>query len=419
MRSDCRVDPVAASRCDRRVVVALVQATLACLAFTGASAQRPPPPAFTVAPLPAPARLNSSAAQLTVEGDRMILSWIERGDHHATLKFAERTPAGWSDARVVIESEALVVNAADVPSVRLLPDGTLAAHWTEENRRNSEAGTLRLAWSGNGGRTWTPPVTVHDDRTQTQHAFASIVPAADGGTRLLWLDGRTTNPDAKAPRQAGNMALRARLFDKAGKPGPEAIVDDRVCECCPIAAAPTRDGVVAAFRDRSDEEVRDVFVTRFAGGRWSTPASVSRDGWTIDACPVNGPSIAARDTQVVVAWFTGAGGQGRSFAAFSRDGGRTFGEPVRIDDASSTGHVQVAWIDERSAAVSWIEFAGASQFRARRVDTRGRRSAPVTIASGVGTQTPRLASARGELVFAWAEATQGTQRVRTARASLP
>ena len=37
-----------------------------------------------------------------------------------------------------------------------------------------EASTLRLSWSKDGGRTWTPPVTPHHDGKETQHGFASL-----------------------------------------------------------------------------------------------------------------------------------------------------------------------------------------------------------------------------------------------------
>ena len=46
---------------------------------------------IAVEPVTSPAGANSSAPQLTVEGDRAILSWIERSGKQAALKFAERT----------------------------------------------------------------------------------------------------------------------------------------------------------------------------------------------------------------------------------------------------------------------------------------------------------------------------------------
>src|SRR6185436_14217279 len=82
-------------------------------------------------PLASPAGADSSAPQLTAEGNRAILSWMEREGPRATLKFAERTASGWSDARNVVAGSDLVVNAADVPSVRALAGGTLVAQWLQ------------------------------------------------------------------------------------------------------------------------------------------------------------------------------------------------------------------------------------------------------------------------------------------------
>src|SRR5438093_10927648 len=88
----------------------------------------PSPPAdrewpLTVDALASPAGAESASPQLTAEGDRVILSWMERADARATLKFAERTTSGWSAARTVASGRDLVINAADVPSVRALADG--------------------------------------------------------------------------------------------------------------------------------------------------------------------------------------------------------------------------------------------------------------------------------------------------------
>src|SRR6185436_19186156 len=220
------------------------------------------------------------------EGDRAILSWIERSGQQAALKFAERTATGWSEPRVVVSSDRLMVNSADVPSVRALPDGTLAAHWMEENGPDPEAYNLKLAWSADG-RTWSAPVAPHRDKTVSQHGFASLFPTADGGLGLVWLDGRTTHGEE------GDMQLRAALFDKSHKQLSDTVIDSRVCECCPTSVALSADGPIAAYRNRSAGEIRDIYVTRLVAGRWTMPIPVHRDNYKIEGCPVNGPSVAA------------------------------------------------------------------------------------------------------------------------------
>ena len=67
------------------------------LRATGLHSFADSPSAFTIAAVSgSPAGANSSEPQLTVQGDRVILSWLEVAGERATLKFAERTPSGWS-----------------------------------------------------------------------------------------------------------------------------------------------------------------------------------------------------------------------------------------------------------------------------------------------------------------------------------
>jgi hypothetical protein len=327
------------------------------------------------------------------------------------LKFSQRTPTGWSPVQTVVSNTRLIVNAADVPSVRSVSENALLAHWTEENGPDPEASTLMISWSKDGGRTWTPPVSPHADKSETQHGFASVFGTAANGFGVLWLDGRTTD--------TAEMALRSRLYKADGTPGAEMVVDSRVCECCPTATATTADGVVAVFRDRGQDEVRDIYLSRLSGSSWSPPVVVHKDGWKIEACPVNGPSVSAAGNQVAVAWFTVQNTQGHAWAAFSRDGGRTFGAPIRLDDQTSLGRVEISVQPDGSAAASWIEVASnVSQFRVRRIDRSGRPSPAVTIAMGTGTHHPRMALADGEMTLAWTENSRGSTRVHTARAAL-
>jgi hypothetical protein len=367
--------------------------------------------------LTSPAGANSSEPQLTSQGERVILSWLEVNGARATLKFAERTPSGWSNAQTVASGTHFFINSFDVPSVRALADGTLVAHWEERigTDEDSDASKVLLSWSKDQGHTWSTPVSPHHDGTKTEHGFVSLFQAPGAGLGLVWIDARATNPET----ESGDMSLRASVYDAAGKQLREMVVDSRVCECCSTAAAQTSEGVIVAFRNRSATEVRDIYVSRFADGRWSAPAIVHADGWMIDACPINGPSISAKGRDVAVAWFMAKNDQGRAFVAFSHDAGRTFGVPVRVDDASSLGRLGVQFLDDGSAAVIWIERTNQrSQLRARIINPAGMRSAPVTIADTEGSRYPRVMRYRDELLFSWTETGEGSSRVRTARASI-
>jgi hypothetical protein len=231
------------------------------------------------------------------------------------------------------------------------------------------------------------------------------------------------------------MSLRFARFDRNFKQLEESSVDAKVCECCPTTAAVTAEGIITAYRNRSDEEIRDNYVARFVNGTWSTPQAVFNDNWKIAACPVNGPSLAASGNAVAMSWFTVKNDQGQAYAAFSQDAGKTFGTPIRVDDGGTLGRVDLEMLPDGSALATWIEFAdqpvapkpsgagGRAQFRVRRIERNGTRSAPVTIAGIAGSRAsgyPRAAIANGEVIFAWTESTDGGGlQVRTAAAKHP
>src|SRR4029450_13268739 len=87
--------------------------------------------------------------------------WAHGGVGQAMLKMSERTPTGWSSPRSVVSGADLVVNAADVPSVMALADGSLAAAWIQENGPDPEAYNLKVAWSKDGGANWSAPASRH------------------------------------------------------------------------------------------------------------------------------------------------------------------------------------------------------------------------------------------------------------------
>ena len=244
---------------------------------------------------------------------------------------------------------------------------------------------------------------------------------AGQGLGAVWLDGRQMKEAAHDGMDAGSMNVRVAMFAPDGTQASETMIDDRVCECCPLATAVTADGPIVAYRNRTTDEIRDIYVSRMVGGRWTEPRAVHNDNWQIAACPVNGPALSANGRNVAIAWFTAVGNEGHVYAAFSSDSGATFGPPVRIDDVGAVGRVDVDLLGEGSAAVTWIEFAEQrSEFRIRRADRAGTRSASMAvsaIAAGRSSGYPRMARRGNELLFAWVEAGD-KPRVRTAAAQL-
>ena len=387
-----------------------------------AAAQAPQPWTLKIQPLQLAAERGSNGPQLSVSKKGVALvSWLESGEEGATLKFAERAASGWTAAVKVASGEDWFVTEADTPSVLRLSNGTVVADWMQSSSDEFEASNLRLTYSKDGGKTWAKSFLPHHDGTITQHAFATLFERPDGALGLVWLDGRLTVKD----REKGPMTVRYGAYDAEWKQISDRALDAKVCDCCTTSVATTTDGPIVVYRDRTDSEIRDIYISRNEKGVWTPGKAIHNDGWRIEACPINGPAVSARGRDVVVAWFTALKDQGQAWVAFSNDAGRTFGNPVRLDDASSLGKVDVEMLDDGSAVATWVEFANQrSSFRLRHIDRSGMKSAPITIAGAAGGRiggVPRLVRAGDELVFAWVETPEsgGIGAVRTAAATLP
>jgi hypothetical protein len=398
---------------------------VACLAIGRAQERSASSWTSAVDPLPSPAAANSAQPQLSSSARGIILSWVERDGDNAALRFAERAATGWSAPRTVASGRDWFVNWADVPSVARLANGTLVGHWLQKSGSDTYAYDVRLSHSEDDGKTWSASFLPHSDGTKTEHGFASLFQMPGSGLGLVWLDGRAMKPQAghgAHDEPSGPMSVRFATFDENWKQTAEIAVDSRVCECCPTTAAVTSDGPIVAFRNRTEDEVRDIYVSRLENGKWTDPKPVHEDSWKINACPVNGPMLSARGRNVVLAWFNAKDDQGRAFAAFSQDAGRSFGAPIRLDDVGALGRVDVELVGDGSAIASWIEFADQrAQFRVRRIERSGARSQSVTVSSLSGSRAsgyPRIAASGDDAVFAWTENAQSGSRVQTAVARL-
>ena len=366
----------------------------------------PAPATLTLATLPVPAPSGASLPQLTTSSHGAILSWVEQTGGTASLRFAERRGNSWSPAQTAASGSDWFISDADVPTVQRLADGTLVAAWYRSTNVQLEAYDTWLAYSKDDGTTWSKPFKPYKDTTKTQHGFATLFDQPGGGLGLVWLDAREWELNQDAP-DGGAVMLRSASFDSAWKQTSEQLANLRVCDCCQTSVTTTTDGIVAAFRDRSDKEIRDIAISRLENGKWTEAQTVHQDNWEIDSCPVNGPAVSASGRSIAVAWFTAASGQGHAYAAFSPDAGRTWGPPIRLDEQTSTGRVDIEMIDQTTAVASWVEFANQqAQFKARRISTSSPPSAATAVQGTAGARVsgfPRMTRQGDELLLVWTE----------------
>lgn len=388
---------------------------------TGPGLELPPP-----TPIDVPARAGAALPHVADAGSGALLSWVEPADSGHALRFAEWNGSAWTQPRTVSMGSNWFVNWADFPSVVAI-DGNLAAHWLQRSGGGTYAYDVLVSRSTDGGETWSEPIRPHSDGTPTEHGFVSMFPA-DGGLGIVWLDGRRFAASDTAPA-TNEMTVRFAILRGDGDPTASAspsvtaehVLDERACDCCQTAVAMTSRGPLIAWRDRSEREVRDISVARLTDGEWSAPRTVHADGWTIDACPVNGPQADALGDDLAVAWFTAANDTPRVHVAFSDDSGETFSAPVRVDRGNPVGRVDVLLLDAERALVLWLERTGeGGEVTARIVTRDGRAGPPRAMAQTVAQRPsgfPRMGRYGRGVLLAWTEPGDSS-RVRAATLDL-
>lgn len=390
---------------------------LLAILLSGSTHSRPAPERFgAVRALPSPAGRGSAEPNLASGGGKVYLSWIEMArDSGHMLRFAVLQGNKFTPARTIASGPkgSWFVNWADFPSL-LVNNQHIVAHWLERTGTGRYAYAVRVSRSRDGGRSWGPVVTPHRDTTQSEHGFVSLFNVGKE-VGIAWLDGRkhaTAKDEAHAEMSVRFTTLNARDGVTADR-----VIDERACDCCQTSAAITARGPVLVYRDRSAREVRDIAFVRYQNGAWSAPRLVHADNWVIAACPVNGPSVSARGNDVAVAWFTAANEQARVHVAFSRDAGDRFKAPIRVDDGNPAGRVDVQYLNDKSALVSWLERSGnRAEVRVRRVYEDGRRSESKTVVTSTAERAsgfPHMIWRGKDVVFAWTEPGRPAQ-VKTA-----
>jgi hypothetical protein len=365
--------------------------------------------------LASPAAAHSGEPNLYATADgRVFFSWIEKlGDNLHALKFAVLKQGQWSVPRTVAEGKNWFVNWADFPSLIELKDGSLLAHWLVKSDARTFAYNVNLSRSNDGGKTWSKPLVPHKDGTLTEHGFVSLLPLDKGRAGLVWLDGRNFTVKEGGQGHSGHgaltdeMTLRYAAIDAEAKLFDEAQIDGRVCDCCQTSAAVTGEGLIVAYRDRTDKEVRDISILRRVKGKWMPPQVLHEDGWQINGCPVNGPSVASAGKNVVVAWFTAAQDLPQVKVAFSNDAGATFRQAVRVDDGKPLGRVEAVMLPDHSALVVWLERTEkGAEIKVRRVQANAAKGQSFRVAEGNVARAsgfPQIAVTKNEVIFAWTQ----------------
>lgn len=364
-----------------------------------------------------PAGANSAEPFLFTDQDNTIyLSWIEKNDGKSTFKLSTLEDGNWSEPMVIATGTTWFVNWADYPMIAT-NGKQFVAHFLDKSGESTYAYDVKLTTSNDNGKSWIEPVVLNDDKKQAEHGFVTLLPYKDNFF-VTWLDGRNTATEGMEGMKGheghhGNMSLRAAIIDNNGNKISEWELDNKTCDCCQTSAAITANGPVVVYRDRSDEEIRDMSIVRLIDGQWTAPKAIHDDNWKIAGCPVNGPRIAADGNNLVTAWFSIASDTAKVNVVFSTDGGSTFGKPIRVDEGKAIGRVDIVLLDDRSAVVSWME---GTEIKAAKVYSNGKKEPSMTVASSSESRSsgfPQMTKSGDRLIFAWTDDKEKNIKIAT------
>ncbi len=310
------------------------------------------------------------------------------------------------------EGEAIAADGESRPKIAFTNDGGLLVTWAKPLPR-AYSGEIRLARSDNGGRSFTPPITVHRDRSEITHRFESLAVGKDGRVTVAWIDKRDQEA-AKAGKQAyAGAAIYAAVSDDGGRSfKPEVKVADHSCECCRTTVAHDTDGTPLVFwRHVFAPNERDHALARLKPD--GTPEAIQRatfERWKIDACPHHGPSLAVDEqgTRHAV-WFNQKNGTGHVF--YGRLVNRGNGIEVqgqRTVGGERAAHADLAVAGER-LAIAWKEFDGErTRLRALVSANRGQTFTEQEVDATDGASDQPRVLVRGDALYTfWRTAKEG------------
>ena len=288
---------------------------------------------------------------------------------------------------------------------------------------------VHLSLSSDAGADWDTTFIPHTDGVAAEHGFVSLLPTPQGWF-ATWLDGRNTKTPSEDEHQAeddhghsqgGPMTVRAATFDFHGAKQEEWELDARVCDCCQTAAAMTDQGLVVVYRDRSEDEVRDMSIVRLVEGSWTAPTPIHTDGWNIAGCPVNGPAVDALGDQVSVAWFTAANGEPKVNLAFSSDDGANFGAPITVSGEGAIGRVGVKVLPAGQTVITWVESTDAGGQIMLAIYQPDGTLLQKQVVSGFETARsggfPMVTNTKGHIYLAWTDT--DASHIKVARLEIP
>ncbi len=335
--------------------------------------------------------INNAEPNLVAQDGKVSLSWVNSiWGKEATLLYTQLENDAWNTPTTITSGNDWFVNWADFPANATNGDVLLTSHL-----RKSASGTytydIVLNLRKLNGEIIRENFLLNTDGMEAEHGFVSVIPNEKDGFLITWLDGRNTVKEMKNSHHKA-MTIRVAEVSSNGTIFNETQLDARTCDCCQTSITMTQNGPMIVFRDRSNQEIRDIYFSQKRDTVWSAPIPVFNDNWKINGCPVNGPKVVSNKINTVTAWFTAADEKPQVKVSFLEKD--AFKSPIVLNDINAIGRVDVAFINDDEVLVSYMESdENNSYLRCKRVSKNGAVSEAITISeisSSRSTGVPQL-----------------------------
>ena len=205
------------------------------------------------------------------------------------------------------------------------------------------------------------------------------------------------------------MSLRSAIINNNGDIIDENLVDNKVCDCCQTSMTISNGIPILVYRDRTDDEKRDISISRYVNNKWTESRPINDDNWIINGCPVNGPNIDSYEDNVVVSWFSASNGIPKVNIKFSNDKGSSFGDKILVNDINNKpiGRVDVEFLDKDEVLVSWLSSDnGKGYLNMRKINLKGSLGDIISlddISSQRSTGFPQIEKFLNDIYISWTD----------------
>jgi hypothetical protein len=190
----------------------------------------------------------------------------------------------------VAEPRVLALGRHRGPRVAILPNAIVISAVVED-------GNLGVWRSTDTGHSWKRAAAINDVPGAAREGLHALVADAAGNLFAAWLDLRAQGTRLYGARSTDGGLTWSKNIEIYASPG------GTICQCCDPSLAYGKDGRLWVMWRNVLEGSRDLYAASSPDGLHFDPARKLGEGtWKLNACPMDGGTIAAGSGAMVSAW---------------------------------------------------------------------------------------------------------------------